>query len=218
MTRVAANSRFASHLNESKFSVLFFLKSLRRQLSSYTIADILTLNCIVQGSQSVFPVEIAPTKYVGHLKELILVKKPKTFDGMEADELELWRLLDVADERVDILNNLVLDEEKSDDENFWRVGKMLSTRIISHYFRKPSAGYVHVAIKRPSGERRYWTSSPVRFISVYPSIFSLHFYPSIYLRPTDNDIHPFAIQPSYIMHSSDLKSNDRDHPGKLLMI
>jgi hypothetical protein len=135
-------------------------------LSSYTIADIFTLNCIVQGSQSVFPVKIERTESVGHLKELILAKKPKTFADIEADELELWKL-DVPDKYDDILKNLVLEEKPDNEEGnkYWPVSKMRPTRLISDYIRKPLMGYVHVAIKLPSGERRYWTASPVHFIS-----------------------------------------------------
>src|SRR5688572_17453565 len=70
--------------------LFIFLESLRRQFSSNTISDIFTLNCIVQGSQSVFPVKIERTESVGYLKEQIFAKKPMTFADIEADELELW--------------------------------------------------------------------------------------------------------------------------------
>src|SRR4051794_13641729 len=61
------------------------------QLSTYSIANEIMLNCFIQGGH-VFPVDITPRRNVGHLKKLIFAEKPKTFEDMEADELDLWHV------------------------------------------------------------------------------------------------------------------------------
>ncbi|KAF9364676.1 hypothetical protein BGX34_000777 [Mortierella sp. NVP85] len=50
----------------------------------------LTLLCLIEGTDSCFPVDIERTKTVGDLKKSI--KKSPKFDGIAADELTLWRV------------------------------------------------------------------------------------------------------------------------------
>jgi hypothetical protein len=39
-----------------------------------------------------FPVDINDNLTVGHLKEMIVKKKPASFEGVDADELDLWKV------------------------------------------------------------------------------------------------------------------------------
>ncbi|KAF9310238.1 hypothetical protein BG003_008776, partial [Podila horticola] len=60
-----------------------------------TMADIHhTLFCLVDGeaTSNAFPIEIMPTKTIGHLKDLIKVKKPNDFRDIDANNLTLWRV------------------------------------------------------------------------------------------------------------------------------
>ena len=54
----------------------------------------LNLNCwiIDDGANRIFPVEIAGTKTVGHLKKAIKAEKTPVFDHTPADALDLWQV------------------------------------------------------------------------------------------------------------------------------
>ncbi|KAF9359030.1 hypothetical protein BGX34_008572 [Mortierella sp. NVP85] len=55
----------------------------------------ITLFCLLEGTDSFFPVDIERTKTVGHLKDAIKDKKspsPPKFKDIAADELTLWRV------------------------------------------------------------------------------------------------------------------------------
>jgi hypothetical protein len=58
------------------------------------MSDILNLNCWIVGDdpRRTFPVDIAKTKMVGHLKDAIKDKKKNTFVGLDADSLDLWKV------------------------------------------------------------------------------------------------------------------------------
>jgi len=57
-------------------------------------SDMLDINCWVLGDdpKRVFSVEIAKTKTVDALKDAIKEKKKHTFDGIDADLLDLWKV------------------------------------------------------------------------------------------------------------------------------
>jgi hypothetical protein len=54
----------------------------------------LELNCWVLGSRylKVFPVKIAKDGNIGALKDLIKEKKPRAFQNVDADDLDLWQV------------------------------------------------------------------------------------------------------------------------------
>ncbi|KAI9239538.1 MAG: hypothetical protein BYD32DRAFT_478323 [Podila humilis] len=45
-----------------------------------------------EATSNAFPVEIEPSKTVGHLKDLIKAKKTNNFHDVDADDLTLWRV------------------------------------------------------------------------------------------------------------------------------
>jgi len=76
----------------------------------------LELNCLVQGDdlRHIFQIEIASTKAVSALKELIKIKKEHAFKGVDADTLALWKVSMPADANLEQeLGNLDLTDEKS---------------------------------------------------------------------------------------------------------
>ena len=58
------------------------------------MSTVLELNCWILGDEPrrVFPVKIASSETVGHLKEAIKDKKKQTFTGIDADLLDLWKV------------------------------------------------------------------------------------------------------------------------------
>jgi len=60
----------------------------------FVMSTVLELNCWILGDepQCVFPVKIASSETVGHLKEAIKDKKKQTFTGIDADLLDLWKV------------------------------------------------------------------------------------------------------------------------------
>ncbi|KAG1894527.1 uncharacterized protein F5891DRAFT_893524, partial [Suillus fuscotomentosus] len=54
----------------------------------------LHLNCIVLGDDPshIFPINIAQTRTVGDLKDMIKDKKKRYFDHVDADSLKLWKV------------------------------------------------------------------------------------------------------------------------------
>jgi hypothetical protein len=62
------------------------------------MSNILELNCWVLGDdpRRVFSVEIVISKTVSALKKLIKDEKKHTFDGIDADLLDLWKVSDRA--------------------------------------------------------------------------------------------------------------------------
>jgi hypothetical protein len=64
--------------------------------------DQLTLFCwVLNVSDNPFPVDIGKSMTVGHLKEAIKEEKERTFDGIQPDTLELWKVSDIFPVRVD---------------------------------------------------------------------------------------------------------------------
>src|ERR1044072_7419733 len=101
----------------------------------------ITLLCLVKGNTlaNAFPVDINKDQLVGHLKEAIKAKKHKTFHGVEADELRLWKV-PISDDHVDPLNNLLLQDS---DE-------LLAINEIGDYWtEKPPKKHIHVLVSPP---------------------------------------------------------------------
>ena len=101
----------------------------------------ITLLCLVKGNTtaSAFPVDINKDQLVGHLKEAIKAKKHKTFHGVKAYELKLWKV-EISDDRDDPLSNLTLQDQP----------ELLATREIGDYWtEKPPKRHIHVIVKLP---------------------------------------------------------------------
>ncbi|RGB26471.1 hypothetical protein C1646_420524 [Rhizophagus diaphanus] len=83
-----------------------------------------TLLCLVKGNTlaNAFPVHIDGNSLVGDLKEAIKAKKHKTFHGVEADEIKLWKV-EIGDDCDDLLSNLTLQ----DNPNYLRQEKLETT-------------------------------------------------------------------------------------------
>ena len=101
----------------------------------------ITLLCLVKGNTlaNAFPVDINKDQLVGHLKDAIKAKKHKTFHGVEADELKLWKVT-IPGDQDDQLRNLILQDS---DE-------LLAIRKISKYFEdSPPEEHIHVLVSPP---------------------------------------------------------------------
>ena len=108
----------------------------------------ITLLCLVKGNTTAnaFPVDINKDQLVGHLKEAIKAKKHKTFHGVEADELKLWKVT-MPGNQDDQLRNLILQDS---DE-------LLAIRKISKYFPDlPPEEHIHVIVKLPRKCLEVW--------------------------------------------------------------
>ncbi|KAF9405452.1 hypothetical protein BGZ76_006572, partial [Entomortierella beljakovae] len=78
----------------------------------------ITLFCIVDGDSTAFPIDLAVSKTVGHLKDAIKKKKEPRFDDLAADELILYHVsVPSAPKRLIALNNLTVDEESRSQKN-----------------------------------------------------------------------------------------------------
>jgi hypothetical protein len=101
----------------------------------------ITLLCLVKGNTTAnaFAVDIDGEKLVKHLKETIKAKKHKTFHGIEADKLKLWKM-EIPDDCDDQLRNLTLQGQP----------ELLATKKISKYFPDlPAEKCIHVIVKLP---------------------------------------------------------------------
>jgi Crinkler effector protein N-terminal domain len=101
----------------------------------------ITLLCLVKGNTTanVFPVDIEKDQLVGHLKEAIKAKKHKTFHGVEAKDLKLWKV-PISDDHDDQLRNLSLEDS---DE-------LLAINEIGEYWtEKPPKKRIHVLVEPP---------------------------------------------------------------------
>ena len=101
----------------------------------------ITLLCLVKGNTlaNAFPVDINKDQLVGHLKDAIKTKKHKTFHGVEADELKLWKVT-IPGDQDDQLRNLILQDS---DE-------LLAIDDIGDYWpTSPPKKHIHVIVKLP---------------------------------------------------------------------
>jgi len=112
--------------------------------------DTFTLNCLVQGNDKTFSVEIDRNKDINQLKKAILKevikeKKRTEFYNIDSDKLKIWKTQ--IHEGSDELNNLILC-----DNDQLREG----TRKISSYFTdKPLYNYIHIIVKPPLPPLRF---------------------------------------------------------------
>src|SRR5436190_183135 len=101
----------------------------------------ITLLCLVKGNTfaNAFPVDINKDQLVGHLKKAIKAEKHKTFHGVEADELKLWKV-SIPGDHDDQLRNLILQDS---DE-------LLAINDIGDYWpEKPLKKNIHVLVEPP---------------------------------------------------------------------
>jgi hypothetical protein len=97
---------------------------------------------------SAFAVDIDREKLVSHLKKVIKAEKYKTFHGVEADELKLWKVT-IPGDQDDQLRNLILQDS---DE-------LLAIRKISKYFPDPPLEeHIHIIVKLPRKCLGVWYS------------------------------------------------------------
>ncbi|PKY36759.1 hypothetical protein RhiirB3_533623, partial [Rhizophagus irregularis] len=79
-------------------------------------------------------------KAVSHLKEAIKAKKHKTFHGVEADELRLWKVEIGGDHLDDPLKNLILNDNN----------ELSAINEIGDYWsEKPPRKHIHVLVEPP---------------------------------------------------------------------
>jgi hypothetical protein len=132
-----------------------------------------TLYCVVEGESTskAFSVEIEPTQSIGSLKDAIKAKNPDTFNGVDANNLTLWRVdfpitpakkitLNLPDEES-ILSRMDLDEEPMAQVTQCRVNKAdeatvkflgdpsMSISDENAFGTGPSARNIHVVVQLP---------------------------------------------------------------------
>src|SRR2546423_2102763 len=101
----------------------------------------ITLFCLVKGNTTAnaFSVKISKNKLISELKKAIKTEKHKTFHGVEADELKLWKVT-IPGDQDDQLRNLVLQDS---DE-------LLAINDIGDYWpTSPPKKHIHVIVKLP---------------------------------------------------------------------
>lgn len=105
---------------------------------------LLELNCLVLGEShnEVFPVEIAPTKSVGSLKEVIKQKTIRLFNHIDAKDLRLWKVSEVVDDNLE--NNL-------ETANLPGQRTLSTIDKLSQVFDLPVGDHLHIVVGRPAG-------------------------------------------------------------------
>jgi len=101
----------------------------------------ITLLCLVKGNTTAnaFSIKISRDEPISELKKAIKAEKHKTFHGIEADELKLWKK-EIPDDQDDLLSNLTLNDGDS----------LLATKKISKYFPdSPPEEHIHVIVSPP---------------------------------------------------------------------
>ncbi|KAJ8580322.1 hypothetical protein M405DRAFT_778345 [Rhizopogon salebrosus TDB-379] len=101
------------------------------------------LNCLVSGDEPnhIFEIKIAPTESVSALKELIKEKKKHAFRDVDADRLDIWKVVLPVDETLERnINNLELDPKKS----LSPVAKLL--KVFSNL---PEEEHLHIVVQGP---------------------------------------------------------------------
>src|SRR3954470_19234628 len=102
----------------------------------------ITLFCLVKGNTTAnaFSVKISRDEPISELKKAIKAEKHKTFHGVEADELKLWKV-PISDDHDDQLKNLTLQDS---DE-------LLAINDIGDYWtEKPLKKHIHVLVEPPA--------------------------------------------------------------------
>jgi hypothetical protein len=131
----------------------------------------LDINCWVLGDdpKRVFSVEIAKTKTVDALKDAIKEKKKHTFDGIDADRLDLWKVSNLIqhtdnDEsislKVDIdltTNSDLLNSIKEEDNIRDAIELKPWSRLSKLFAGGADDEHLHIIVQRPA--RRYLPTS-----------------------------------------------------------
>jgi len=102
----------------------------------------LTLFCLISGEHAsrAFPVEVSSSKTVGALKDAITLKKPNSFEHVNASDLMLWRATITTEEE-----NFTLDD--LDDKT-----KLGNPRIcLSKLFPETPDDNTYIVVERPQG-------------------------------------------------------------------
>ena len=108
------------------------------------MSDTITLMCLVRGESSdhAFTVRINKSEFVADLKKLIKAEKQQLFDGIDPDNLTLWRVF-IPVENDAILQKLVL-------ENANGVQKLHPTEEVSDVFSEtPPKKHIHIIVEPP---------------------------------------------------------------------
>ncbi|CAG8645371.1 6190_t:CDS:1, partial [Paraglomus occultum] len=111
--------------------------------------DAITLMCLVFGETSdrAFSVDINKTATVGHLKDLIKLKKQNDFRDIDADKLTLFRVSISIDNDID-LDELETRMDINDETN--GVQKLHPAKKISTAFPDEPAGeHIHIIVQPP---------------------------------------------------------------------
>jgi hypothetical protein len=113
---------------------------------------------IIDKSESSFSVDVANGGTVDDLKDAIVKKKPFALNGLDADQLTLWKVSDLLQHRlfhalftlykvsIEItkdLKNQVSKYQLVDDDY------LLESNILSEAFPEPLQGYLHVVVRIP---------------------------------------------------------------------
>ncbi|KAF9279971.1 hypothetical protein BGZ88_012440 [Linnemannia elongata] len=103
----------------------------------------LTLFCLVDGeaTSNAFPVSTSTTKTIGDLIDLIKVKFPDTFNGVDAKDLSLWRVtIPDSDDAIPTFVNGVPENEKK---------KLRATDKVSVFGAALTEDTIHIIVQRP---------------------------------------------------------------------
>ncbi|KAF9958236.1 hypothetical protein BGZ72_000699, partial [Mortierella alpina] len=111
------------------------------------MTNLLTLFCLVDGeaSANVFPVSTSSEATVGELKDAIKNKKSPEFDGIDADQLTLWRVsipIKADNDVLPILLNSVPGKERK------KLGP--ATRLSTVFTEQPPEETIHISVQRPA--------------------------------------------------------------------
>src|SRR3954447_14648775 len=111
----------------------------------------ITLLCLVKGNitANTFSVKISKDKPISELKKAIKVKKHKTFHGVEADELKLWKVK-IHGDHDDQLSNI----------SFQDSDELLAIRKISKYF--PDSRGTYSCLSLSAREHRHFEPGGIR--------------------------------------------------------
>jgi hypothetical protein len=102
---------------------------------------ILELYCLIRGDDAnhIFPVEIASSKSVGALKEIVREKNKFSLEHMDAKTLTLWKV------SIPIDGSFEENVKAEQDEETLSPAQRLS-RVFSH---PPQDGYLHIIVQSP---------------------------------------------------------------------
>ncbi|GES96822.1 crinkler (CRN) family protein [Rhizophagus clarus] len=122
----------------------------------------ITLWCLIQGSSSIFKVNIGTNNDIYDLKETIKSKKPNDTAGVDADKLRLWgvNVASINDISEEMLND---DNELKDERN-----------TIANTFLGIEEGNIRVVIKVPVNEQPGASAKRTRENSIISTEGPLH--------------------------------------------